>query len=152
MLELPTGDSRRSLGNGQTWARLPLWLQKSWGKWTSYGGAGYIINRAPGMRDHIFAGWLAQRQLNKKLTLGVEWFDPGRESVAGRGTQLVNAGGIYSFNQNFSLLFAGGHSFYGESHTVAYVGLYWTWGANDSSGAANVARSIHSVCGRMLRL
>jgi hypothetical protein len=31
MLEAPTGDSRRNLGNGQSWAKLPLWVQKSWG-------------------------------------------------------------------------------------------------------------------------
>jgi hypothetical protein len=138
MLELPTGDSHRNLGNGETWARLPLWLQKSWGKWTSYGGAGYIINRAPGMRDTIFAGWLVQRQLNRKLAMGIEWYDPGRQSVAGRSTQLVNAGGTYSFHHNFSLLFAGGHSFHGESHTVAYVGLYWTFGAKGTHKPSRV--------------
>ena len=144
MLELPTGESQRGLGNGELWARLPLWLQKSWGKWTSYGGVGYVLNRAPGMRDHVFAGWQAQRKLNKKLTLGAEWFDPGRQSSAGQGTHLVNAGGFYNFNDNFSLLFTAGHSFQGESHTVAYLGLYWTWGTKDSSDTAQLARSMHA--------
>jgi len=32
MAELPTGDADRGLGNGRTWFRLPLWLQKSWGR------------------------------------------------------------------------------------------------------------------------
>jgi len=31
MAELPTGDAGRGLGNGRTWFRLPLWMQKSWG-------------------------------------------------------------------------------------------------------------------------
>lgn len=31
MLELPTGDASRGLGNGQLCARLPVWLQKSAG-------------------------------------------------------------------------------------------------------------------------
>ena len=70
LLELPTGSSRRGLGNGQVWARLPLWLQKSFGPWTTYGGAGYQINRASGMKDSLFAGWLVQRQLSKRITLG----------------------------------------------------------------------------------
>ena len=143
-LELPTGDSNRGLGNGQTWAQLPLWLQKSWGKgWTSYGGIGYVINHAPGMRDHIYAGWQAQRDLSKKLTLGVEWFDPGRASVDGQGSQLINAGGFYNFNPGFSLLFTAGHSFHGEAHTVAYLGLYWTWGPKESGGSAKLAPSLH---------
>jgi len=144
MLELPTGDSRRGLGNGQTWTRLPLWLQKSWGRWTSYGGVGYVINGAPGMRDHVFAGWQVQRKLNNKLTLGAEWFDPGRQSTTGQGTHLVNAGGFYNFDENFSLLFTAGHSFQGESHTVAYIGLYWTWGPKESTAAA--ARCMIPLC------
>jgi Putative MetA-pathway of phenol degradation len=150
MVELPTGNRRRNLGNGQTWAKLPLWVQKSWGRWTSYGGAGYIINRAAGMRDHTFGGWEAQRTLNKTLTLGAEWFTPGRESDATRNTHLINAGGIYNFTDNFSFLFTGGHSVRGDSHTVAYLGLYWTWGPKDSADSSTLAKSMQSICGRRL--
>ena len=38
MFELPTGNADRGLGIGKAWFKLPLWLQKSWGPWTSYGG------------------------------------------------------------------------------------------------------------------
>lgn len=145
MLEAPTGDSRRNLGNGQTWAKLPLWVQKSWGSWQSYGGAGYVINHAPGMRDHAFAGWQVQRALSKKLTLGAEWFNPGRDSIAAHNTHLINAGGLYNFTENFSLLFTGGHSFYGDSHTVAYLGLYWTWGPKDPADKSKMAKMMHSA-------
>ena len=133
MIELPTGNSRRGLGNGELWGKLPVWVQKSWGPWTSYGGGGYIINRAPGMRDHWFFGWQVQRALNKKMILGAEWFNPGRGIITLGNTHLLNAGGVYSFNRNVSLLFTAGHSVHGDSHTVAYVGLYWTWG-NKGSG------------------
>src|SRR5271157_5049838 len=57
LLEVPTGNSRLGLGNGQLWARLPLWIQKSYGPWTTYGGVGYQINHAPAMKDSLFAGW-----------------------------------------------------------------------------------------------
>jgi hypothetical protein len=152
LLELPTGDSNRNLGNGQTWAQLPLWVQKSWGPWTSYGGIGYVINHAPGMRDHIFAGWLVQRELNKKLTLGSEWFDLGRGSVAGQGSQIVNIGGVYNFKEGFSLLLSAGHSFHGESHTVAYLGLYWTWGPKESKDSSKLTRSLRALSGGRLGL
>jgi hypothetical protein len=151
MVELPSGDGQRNLGNGQTWARLPVWLQKSWGPWTSYGGAGYTINRAPGMRDHTFAGWLLQRELNKKLTLGAELYSLGRESNATRNTQLINAGGIYNFTENFSLLFTGGHSVHGDLHTVAYLGLYWTWGPKDPTDKSKLAKSMNSMHRGVLR-
>jgi hypothetical protein len=144
LIELPTGDSRRNLGNGTTWAKLPLWLQKSWGSWTSYGGAGYIINHAPGERDHIYAGWQAQREINKKLALGGEWFTPGRDTRTTHAPQIINAGGIYNFSENFSLLFSGGHSVHGNSHTVAYIGLYWTWGPKDAAEQPKVPAGMAS--------
>lgn len=152
LLELPTGDSRRSLGNGQFWVQLPLWVQKSWGPWQSYGGVGYVVNHAPGMRDHIYAGWQVQRELNKKLTLGAEWFDQGRATAAARSAQILNAGGIYNFKEDFSLLLTVGHSVHGDSHTVAYLGLNWTWGRKDASDKPDLAKSIHPAYGQALRL
>ena len=120
----------------------------SGGGYGGYGGAGYILNRAPGMRDHTFAGWQAQRELNKKLTLGAEWFNPGRESMSARNTHLLNAGGIYNFNENFSFLFTAGHSIRGDTHTVAYFGLYWTWGKRAPGDEPKLASSLHSAFGR----
>ena len=38
LVEAPTGDARRGLGAGHTREFLPLWLQKSFGGWTTYGG------------------------------------------------------------------------------------------------------------------
>jgi hypothetical protein len=40
---------------------------------------------------------------------------------------LLNAGGYLNFSKNFSLLFSAGGSMAGAQHTVAYLGLYWTW-------------------------
>jgi hypothetical protein len=128
MLELPTGDADRGLGNGQLWARLPFWVQKSWGPWTTYGGGGYALNRAPGARDYLFGGWLVQRDLSAKLTLGGEVYSSGADTTGGRGSTIFNTGGYYNFKRDFSLLFSLGQSFSGERHAVAYVALYWTWG------------------------
>jgi len=151
MLELPTGNNQRGLGNGQLWAKLPIWVQKNWGPWTSYGGGGYIINHAQGMRDHAFFGWQVQREICKKFTLGAEWFRPGRESVTTGNSHIVNVGGIYNFTQNFSLLFSAGHSVHGDSHMVAYVGLYWTWGTKEDRGESKLTKAMFSGTRRGLR-
>ena len=44
LLELPTGDQNRGLGAGHTQVFLPVWVQKTLGGWTTYGGGGYWIN------------------------------------------------------------------------------------------------------------
>lgn len=74
LVELPTGNAGRGLGNGRTWFQLPLWMQKSFGPWTIDGGGGEVLNSAPGQRDHPYGGLLVQRDLDPHLTLGGELF------------------------------------------------------------------------------
>ena len=131
-LELPTGNSQMGLGNGQLWARLPLWVQKSYGLWTTYGGVGYQINRAPGMKDSLFAGWLVQRQFSKRLVLGTEIYHQEAQAIDVRHTTFVDSGGYYNFSEKLSLLFMLGRTVTGERHTVGYLGLYYTWGRGRS--------------------
>ncbi|MCL5671252.1 MAG: hypothetical protein M1423_08160 [Acidobacteria bacterium] len=38
MFEMPTGNANRGLGVGQLWARIPIWIQKDFDPWTTYGG------------------------------------------------------------------------------------------------------------------
>jgi hypothetical protein len=132
IIVVPTGHSNRGLGNGRVWARLPFWVQKSWGPWTSYGGVGYALNPAPGMRNFVYGGWLLQRDVKKWLTLGGELFTHGADSVGARTSSVANVGGIYKVNSHFNLLFTLGHSLTGERRTVAYTGLYWTWGPHSN--------------------
>jgi hypothetical protein len=127
MLEIPTGDASRGLGNGKAWAKLPVWAQKSWGPWTTYGGGGYAVNPASGQRDFPFGGWLLQRSLGDVLTLGGELFAQGKTTDTGKATAIANVGGICKFTEHFSLLFAVGRSVAGDRHLLGYVGLYWTW-------------------------
>jgi hypothetical protein len=133
MFELPTGSAARGLGVGRTWYKVPIWVQKSFGPWTTYGGGGEtIFNHVPGYRDFPFAGVLVQRDLGKKVTLGAEVFYHGPE---GEGTPqtghatLLDIGGYYKFRDpGFQLLFCYGHTVEGQTENYAYLGLYWTWG------------------------
>jgi hypothetical protein len=141
-LELPSGSARAGLGNGRAWTRLPLWAQKSAGPWTTYGGGGEALNSAPGMRNYAFVGWLVQRDIGKKLTLGTEVFHHGAEGTAALSTRdstLIDAGGYYYFRKPaFQLLFMAGHSVTGQTESVAYLGLYWTWGGDAPAKSAGL--------------
>lgn len=137
MLELPTGDVERGLGNGRAWGSLPLWIQKSWGPWTSYGGGGVTLNSAPGMKNSTFAGWLVQREFSARFVLGGELFYQGAADAASEAFTLLNVGGYYQdipFCGGCSLLFRLGASVAGEVHHDGYLGLYWTWGPESTHG------------------
>ena len=128
LLELPTGNQNKGLGNGRSWGKLPVWLQKSWKSWTSYGGGGYAFNNAPGQRNYWFGGDLIQCSITPKLTLGAELFAQGADAADGRSFVIANAGGMYSFTPDFSLLFSAGRTIQGEGHQIYYLALYRTWG------------------------
>lgn len=137
MIEAATGDASRGLGNGKTWFHLPVWLQKSWGPWSSYGGGGINVNHAEGMQNSWFAGWQVQRQLSSHWILGGEVWHQSADTVDGGGRfTLLNAGGFYNFTDSFQLLFTAGRSISGEPHTIAYLGLYWTWGPKGTEGGS----------------
>ena len=123
---LPTGDASRGLGNGRAWFQLPLWLQKSWGPWTTYGGGGMTLNSAPGQRGYPFGGWLLQRECGKHLTLGGELFAQGRDMDNDKGFVALNFGGSYKVTDHFSILASAGHGFAGEEHMIWYFALGWT--------------------------
>jgi len=131
ILSVPTGEEDRGLGNGRAWARLPVWLQKSWGRqgrqWTTYGGGGWAINTAAGQRSYPFGGWLLQKELTERLVLGGELFAWGKTEDGGRAGLIGNFGGYYNFTSSFSLLVTVGHTIAGQRRLVSYVGLFWTW-------------------------
>ena len=130
MAELPTGDASKGLGNGKTWWRLPVWMQKSVGEWTSYWGVGYVINDAQGQKDYTFGGLEVQRDVGTKWSLGGELFMREKDTDMGRSTAILNFGGYYKFTPDFNLLFSAGKSIDGEIHTVGYIGLWWAFGGD----------------------
>ncbi|HVC90976.1 MAG TPA: hypothetical protein VND66_10185 [Acidobacteriaceae bacterium] len=138
MLELPTGSYSQGLGVGRVWYKLPIWVQKSWGHWSTYGGAGYQIVHQTQYRNFPFAGWLLQRDIGKRWTLGGEIFSHAKEGFATPQTQsatMIDLGGFYYFkNPGLQLLFCYGHSVVGQTENYAYLGLYQTWGSKPGHG------------------
>lgn len=137
MAEFPTGNSLNGIGNGRTWYRLPVWVQKSWGPWTTYGGGGYALNNAPGQTNYVFGGWLLQRDLSEHLTLGGEFFAQGAQFVGDRASTFYNLGGYLAPTKNFNILFSVGHTMSGDDQTIAYFALYWTGGPRSALGLAD---------------
>ena len=128
MAELATGNANNGLGNGRTWYRIPLWIQKNMGPWTTYGGGGIALNNAPGMKNYGFAGGLIQRDLGERWTLGGEIFTSGAQTVGGAQSTFYNVGGYFKPSDRFNVLLSVGHTVSGASHAIAYFGLYWTGG------------------------
>ena len=133
MFEMPTGNYDKGLGVGKVWYKLPLWLQKNFGKLLLDGGAGETVVPQTDYHDFPYGGFLVKYAFSERLELGGEVFSHGGEGIAAAQTQpstMVDAGGYYHFkhNPNQQFLFCYGHSVAGQTENYAYVGMYWTWG------------------------
>jgi hypothetical protein len=148
LVELPTGDSGRGLGNGQTQVFVPIWLQKSFGpdrKWTAYGGGGFWYNPGPEHRNYFRMGLELQRDLSEHLTLGGEIYhetpmaaqQPGMAGMIGHhesvsvigehGHTAFNLGGYYNFDEHRHLLFSAGRDIDGPNRLSIYLGFQLTF-------------------------
>jgi len=124
----PTGDSSKGLGSGQPQFLFPLWLQKSWGAWTSFGGGGYWVNPGSGNRDWIFLGWEIQRDLSSLLTLGLEGVYHSASQLDDTDHLGFNGGGILNLDPvNHLMLSLGKDLFLGNSQLTGYAAYQVTF-------------------------
>ena len=125
MLEIPTiNNSEFSSGHIQLF--IPVWAQKSWGKLTTYGGAGYWIN--PGITNYnwLFTGFEMQYDFSPVLTLGGEIYYHTKDTTVSKSSLGFNAGGSFNTGKKFHIIFSAGHSLINESFLTTYLGLLWT--------------------------
>jgi hypothetical protein len=126
LLELPVGDSDKGLGTGRLHGLLPLWLQKSVGAWTTYGGAGYGWNPGPGNRSFWYFGWLLQRRLSDLATLGAELYYTTPDQAGGASNLRFNVGLVLDLSEHNHLLASGGRSIVGEHTFQGYLAYQLT--------------------------
>ena len=143
LVEVPTGQRERGLGSGHAQVFVPLWLQKSFEPWTTYGGGGYWINPGKGNRNWWYTGWLLQRELTSGFTLGAEIFHETPSESGGSSDSKFNIGAIYDFSDFYHLLISAGHTVQGPNEFQAYIALQLTFGPEkppsspQSDGAAS---------------
>jgi len=113
----PTGSARRELGAGVGSTLLPVWADKTFGKWIVDGGVAYSINPGAEGRNAWFVGGLLLYQLTDSLQLGGEAF---LQTAQLRGMQSAlgfNLGGSYDLNSTYHLLFSAGQGLANQATT-----------------------------------
>ena len=131
ILELPSGNSSRGLGNGKAQLFLPVWLQKKFGDWSTYGGGGYWFNPGAGNRNWWYAGWQVQRKITEPLALGGEIQYRTADIIGGHSSVALNGGGIWDLNKNTHILFSAGHTIAGRGEFQGYLAIQFTFGPEE---------------------
>jgi hypothetical protein len=126
LLEIPTTSKESIVGNDHLQAFLPLWIQKSWGKFTTYGGAGYWINPGENNKNSVFVGWEAQYDFSQTLTLGGELYYESPDTKDGSNDVAFKVGGFINLNEENHILFSIGQSLKNSDQVSGYLGYQLT--------------------------
>jgi len=126
LLELPTGDENQQLGAGRIQACFPLWIQKSWGKLTTYAGGGFWYNPGTTQKNWVFTGWEVQYDFSNVVTLGGEFYYQTADAEDSKSKGGFNIGGFINLNEFHHILFSLGSSVSGPEAITGYIGYQLT--------------------------
>jgi hypothetical protein len=127
-----TGSESRGLGEGHIRVFIPIWLQKSWGPWTTYGGGGYWHNPGDDNKNYWQTGWEVQRKMSEALTIGAEIFNISPAAKGESDRTGFNIGTIINFSEEHHFLFSAGRDIHGPNNLTAYIAYQWTFGPRNT--------------------
>ena len=135
LIELPTGNVSKGLGTSNNVREfLPIWLQKDFGQWTTYGGGGYWNNPGVGNKNYWYFGWTLERKITDSLTFGGELYHQTSNKVTGDTDNAAstgfNLGGSYDLSEDYHVLFSAGQALQNAAATNTfsyYLGIQWTF-------------------------
>ena len=105
----------RSDGSSETF--LPLWIQKSWGPWTVFGGSGISQNT-------VFSGVALQHDLRGGSAIGLEVFHTSARSSLGETRTNFNLGYTGQIGEDHAILLALGRSLVRSSAGISFYAGY----------------------------
>jgi hypothetical protein len=124
LVELPIGTGSEISPDRPINAFFPVWVQKSWGSLTTYGGGGCWVNQ--GEKNQILMGWELQNDFSKKLTLGGEIYYLAAGAADTHPDTFFNLGGFINLNETGHILFSFGHTLYGAAVLTGYLAYQLT--------------------------
>ena len=100
---------------------LPLWLQKSWGPWTAFGGGGVYLNPGAGERNYAFVGGTLERSISPATTIGAELYHQGADSTRAGDMTAANVGVTSQIGEYHAILFSFGRGLHGSNTFSGYA-------------------------------
>ncbi|MBV9103695.1 MAG: hypothetical protein JO060_08890, partial [Candidatus Eremiobacteraeota bacterium] len=94
---------------------LPLWLQKSWGRWTAYGGAGRWLDSSDHRQNQTFSGLALLRAMSSATTFGVELFHASAAPRSARASTAFNVGVLIVHDAHHGIVASAGRSLDGST-------------------------------------
>ncbi len=130
---LPSGDSTKGLGERRVRFIVPIWLQKSFGPWTIYGGGGFWHNPGPDNKNFWQTGLVVMRSLSKTFSVGAEVFNFTARAHGEKSETGFNVGTVINVTEDHHVLFSVGRDIAGTDKNTfnMYVAYQFTFGPHE---------------------
>lgn len=99
---------------------LPLWVQKDWDRWSTFGGGGCVFQKAEDSRNFCFTGWAVTHAFAPHLRMGVELVHRSTDTPGGHSSTGMGAGLAYDINDRYHFLASAGPTLRNAVETVRY--------------------------------
>jgi hypothetical protein len=103
---LPSASSR--VGDRHASLFVPVFVEKDWGAWSTFGGGGCTLNNGDGAKDFCQAGWVVTRAVLPDLHLGVEIYHQTADTRGGKASSGIGFGATWDLSENYHLMASAG--------------------------------------------
>ncbi|HEX4534679.1 MAG TPA: transporter [Rhizomicrobium sp.] len=109
---------------------LPLWAEKDFAKWSTFGGGGCALNNGDGAKNYCMAGWALTREILPALHVGAEIYHQTADTRGGKASTGLGAGATYDLSINYHLMASYGPGIQNAAETGRsswYVAMQFTF-------------------------
>jgi hypothetical protein len=99
---------------------LPIWMEKDWGPWSTFGGGGCVIQQGATHKNFCFGSWALTRALSPQLRLGAELVHQAGDAWGTPSSTGIGAGMQYDFSACHHLLAYIGPTLQNAEQTTRY--------------------------------
>ena len=99
---------------------IPVWAQKDWGQWSTFGGGGCALNNGGSSRDYCLVGWAVTRRVLPDLSIGAELYHQSADTRGGKPLTGIGAGITYDITETYHLMASFGPGLQNPSESGRY--------------------------------
>ena len=99
---------------------LPVWVEKDWNSWSTFGGGGCVIQHGDDVKNFCLAGWAVTRTVLPPLQLGLELVYRSADAPGGSASTAMGAGLRYDIDEHYHFLASIGPTLTNAAETRRY--------------------------------
>jgi hypothetical protein len=116
---LPAGSA--AVGERHVSLLLLIWIGRSWGTWSTFGGGGCVLDRGGDSQNFCQLGWALTKQVAPTLQIGAEVYHQTANAIGGRASTGLGLGATYDLNDNIHLMASAGPGIQNAGETGRYI-------------------------------